>query len=375
MAGRRYVIFTSIFEFGGSNTYLKLLNSFLRGSELHFVLSNKVELERFGRLSYASSNHFPHILSGLQPVAKIGKASLLRNPGQFLQVIISILRVVVLLVRLRTRRIVISAVKSEKYLYLTCIPFLHIRYIVHTVPKRPSFALSSILCNYLLSDRKKIFTVSAYGKGELIRFWEIKTAKQRHIGVIHNTVFNEQAFKQNKWSSENKSIVTLAHSVDYKNPYQWVKVAKKITTYFPDVEFKWFGDGPLFEELVSATKEYDRINFFKGPGDVSSCLSSAYLYYQPSKIESHGIAVLEAMASSMPCVVSNVGGLPESVINDWNGFVVDVDVESEHVAAISKLLNDKTMAARFSVNSLNRYNEFFSVDVWRAKMEQSFGFK
>ncbi len=63
-----------------------------------------------------------------------------------------------------------------------------------------------------------------------------------------------------------------------------------------------------------------------------------------SRIESFGVAAIEASACNRPCIVSNVGGLPEVVSHDQTGIIVTSESVSEFTQAIIRLIDDPTNA-------------------------------
>src|SRR3712207_8051726 len=66
------------------------------------------------------------------------------------------------------------------------------------------------------------------------------------------------------------------------------------------------------------------------------------LFRSPSQNESFGLVALEAMASGVPVVASNAGGLPEVVEDGVNGHLGEVgDVESMAEMGISILRDNK----------------------------------
>ena len=67
----------------------------------------------------------------------------------------------------------------------------------------------------------------------------------------------------------------------------------------------------------------------------------------PSKTETQGLAVGEALASGLPCVVVNAGGAPESVRDGVDGFLVEDDA-AQMAARTLELLADPMLCRRLS---------------------------
>lgn len=131
----------------------------------------------------------------------------------------------------------------------------------------------------------------------------------------------------------------------------FARVSKKIPSVLVMV-----GDGPDRgdAELEARALGVDDRVFFLGKIDtVAPLLAGADLFLLPSDKESFGLSALEALASGVPVIGTNAGGLPEVVRNGETGFLCGVgDVEGMADAAIM-LLSDNarwqaasTLAAR-----------------------------
>ena len=96
--------------------------------------------------------------------------------------------------------------------------------------------------------------------------------------------------------------------------------------------------------------------------DVVGLLSISDLFLLPSLQESFGLSALEAMACGVPVVASNVGGLPEVVVDGVTGFLhPPSDVERMAESAI-RILSDPALHARLAAAGQQLAVERFSAD-------------
>jgi len=169
-------------------------------------------------------------------------------------------------------------------------------------------------------------------------------------------------------------VLTIGHVRWYKNPELWFYIAKKVLGYLKNstVNFVWIGDGEALDKYRKRVKKLKihNINFLGYKNDVEAFLNTADIYLQPSLLESHGLSVLDAMRHKLPCVVSNIGGLPESVVDEGTGFVIDVDDENKFVEKILLLIRNKDLREKMGQLGYKRYIENFSNEVWQNKMEK-----
>jgi glycosyltransferase involved in cell wall biosynthesis len=96
---------------------------------------------------------------------------------------------------------------------------------------------------------------------------------------------------------------------------------------------------------------------FTGPvahAEVPARLRQLDIYVAPSRHESFGVAVVEAMACGLPVVVSDAGGLPEVVDDGGNGLVVASGSVPALVEALARLVGDPALRARMASASRQR---------------------
>lgn len=122
------------------------------------------------------------------------------------------------------------------------------------------------------------------------------------------------------------------------------------------------GGGPdqqILQDLAKCCGVADAVNFV---GEVPHSSVSEYLgkmdiFCALSRSESFGVAVLEASSCGVPVVVSNVGGLPEVVVDGVTGFIVPPDDPVSAADKIHSLIADAQLR-----ESMGRKGREFVID-------------
>jgi len=140
-----------------------------------------------------------------------------------------------------------------------------------------------------------------------------------------------------------------------------VEIFAKVREKIP-AKLVMMGDGPDrgAAEYIVRKKNLSKDVFFMGKQDrVQEKLGLGDLFLLPSEIESFGLAALEAMASEMPVIATDVGGLPEVVKHGVDGYLIPVrDVEAGAKYALEILTRPdrgREMGKLARVNAKARY--------------------
>jgi L-malate glycosyltransferase len=114
------------------------------------------------------------------------------------------------------------------------------------------------------------------------------------------------------------------------------------------------GDGSqieVYKTLVADLKISDKVRFIGriDQADVPEALNRMDIFVAASRSESFGVSVIEASSCGLPVVSSNVGGLPEVIVNEKTGFIVPSgDVESLK-DKIQHLVNSSSLRAKMGI--------------------------
>ena len=77
-----------------------------------------------------------------------------------------------------------------------------------------------------------------------------------------------------------------------------------------------------------------------------------------SETESFGVSALEALASGVPVISSNTGGIPEVNTHNTTGFLSKVGDVEDMAKNLSNLLTDNELYTKFSLNALEKAKQF-----------------
>ena len=275
--------------------------------------------------------------------------------------------------------VVISNGTPGQFLGLAAVPGRFL-YVAHTYPEVgkvrewPKRLKQFLLRSLFSSDRKRIVTVSRFSSERIKEAWFGGTVREGAVSIVYNSghVDREKASIADAAGDRKRVVVlTLGHVAQHKNPSGWLCVATRVVRAAAeaglDCSFIWAGDGDLLEqyrELVRHSGLGENIQFLGFREDVVSLYRRASLYFQPSLVESHGISVLDAMQFGIPAVVSDIGGLPESVVDGETGFVVPVTDVEGMAQKLLMLAQSSTLAKKFGESSRARYQEMFSHGRW-----------
>jgi len=121
------------------------------------------------------------------------------------------------------------------------------------------------------------------------------------------------------------------------------------------------GDGPDRKLIDDLCDELDLCDDIKRVGklkETETILSIADLFLLTSETESFGLVALEAMASGVPVISTNSGGLPEVNVHRETGFMSDVGDIDDMANHALELLSDEDKLSQFRANALAHAKTF-----------------
>ena len=155
-----------------------------------------------------------------------------------------------------------------------------------------------------------------------------------------------------------------------KGSHDLVEAARELQAAGEPVSFDLVGDElapgelePLRQHIESAgVGDHVRLHQAVYGADKLACFRDADLLVYPSYHEGMPMAVLEAMACALPIVATRVGGLPDLVIDEFNGLLVEPGRPEQLAKAIRRLAASEDLRHTLGVHSYQLVLERFDME-------------
>ena len=252
---------------------------------------------------------------------------------------------------------------AEEGIHIPVVTTLHGTDIT-IVGQDPSFAP---VVNWSINQSDGVTAVSDYLRRETLSHGEIKA----EIEVIHNFIdtsrfrpLKKQHFKQAVCPNGEKLLVHVSNFRPVKRATEVVEVFEKLRREGYPLKLLLVGDGPdrvPAEHLARDLGVFEDVRFLGKQEPVEEILSIADIFMMPSGSETFGLAALEAMACGVPVIASDIGGLPELVVDGETGFLCPLGDIDAFTQATKVLLDDESTLERMSEAARKRAADHFDL--------------
>ena len=186
---------------------------------------------------------------------------------------------------------------------------------------------------FSINKSDAVTSVSQSLKDDTLRLFNITN----DIQVVPNFIDLEKSehhftdCQRDLMASEDERIIThISNFRPVKRITDIIQVFYNIQKEMP-AKLMMVGEGPEKEPAEMLCEKLgisDKVIFFGNSHEIDKILCFSDLFLLPSETESFGLAALEAMASGVPVISSNTGGIPEVNKHGVSGYLSDVgDIE------------------------------------------------
>jgi glycosyltransferase involved in cell wall biosynthesis len=194
---------------------------------------------------------------------------------------------------------------------------------------------------------------------------------ERRITVVPNGVdlscFNGKVdaslMRKELGIGEKPLVVTASRLIKRKSPGLLVSAFARVLKVVPNANLVIAGSGREEDNLSRQVESLNITNsvFMMGglaKEKVAQLMAAADVFVLPSKMESFGLALLEASAAGVPIVCSNAGGAPEVFQDDFNAVLYPPGDDESMGKAIVRLIQDRELAKKIGANAVETAKRF-----------------
>lgn len=216
---------------------------------------------------------------------------------------------------------------------------------------------------FSINKSDAVTSVSENLKSDTNRLFNIK----KDIYVVPNFIDLEK--HNNSFTDCQRDMMAEPHEriITHISNFRKVKQIPDVVKIFNNIQkeipakLMMVGEGPErepAERLVEKLGLSERVVFFGNSNEIDRILCFSDLFLLPSQTESFGLAALEAMASGVPVISTNTGGLPEVNIHGFSGYLSNVnDIDDMSNNALN-ILKDLTVLSQFKENAKVQSKKF-----------------
>ena len=196
-------------------------------------------------------------------------------------------------------------------------------------------------------------------------------------------IYGDISIDSPRFDRKIKNVIIIARFVEKKGIDTLIKAAKILEK--EDLVFRIYGYGPLEKDLRNLIKKLELDNVvFEGPIKGNDALKKTYqdgdIFALPCRRAQDGdmdgipTVIFESMAYGIPVITTNVSSIPEFILNNYYGYVVNPDEPVALAETIMKVKNlEKNELHKVLRRAQNRVKELSSIekttktmmDIWK----------
>ena len=188
------------------------------------------------------------------------------------------------------------------------------------------------------------------------------------LDTVHNGVGGDAI--PVKHGNETVTFITVGRLDAIKNHALMLHAFSLVLARHPSARLVLVGDGPqrpALEALIDTLCMRSQVELPGFRTDVAELLSRADVFLMSSHYEGISIALLEAMRAGLPAVATRVGGIPETVLPERTGLLVESGDAEAFAQAMMRLACSAEMRRSFGAAARDFQQQEFSLDVMLAR--------
>lgn len=224
--------------------------------------------------------------------------------------------------------------------------------------------------NWLKKDFNHLLRKWGYPKYDrcvLLTNDDLKAWRFKNAIVISN--FTNIIPSECQYNSDSKTVVNMGRLAPQKNQKMLVEAWNRVYRQFPDWRLEIWGDGSLKTDLENQIQSAGLEHVVKLMGvsaDVTEVYRRASFFVLSSRYEGQPLVMIEALQCGLPCVCTAVNGVKETIINGYNGCLVDEMTPAALAESIIGMIGStcREEMSRNAIESSKRFDKEVVMKQW-----------
>jgi glycosyltransferase involved in cell wall biosynthesis len=183
--------------------------------------------------------------------------------------------------------------------------------------------------------------------------------------------------------STNQILITNVSAIESSKGIDLiVEALAKLKSQYKLANFHFYHIGGLrsgaltdsfYEEQKQRIQDFGLTEHFTWIGirtDVLDILPAFDIYIQPSRMEGLPVSVMEACSAGLPCIGSDISGIPEIIHNGENGYVIEQEDVDQLAFHLNELIEDETRRLEMGGHSKEIFAQNFDINTQVARTKQ-----
>jgi len=180
-----------------------------------------------------------------------------------------------------------------------------------------------------------------------------------------NNVVDDLLFRPQKYSTNLvPKLLAIGRLYPVKRYDKMLEIFKIIEQHGIQFQAKIVGDGPekvAMQNLINKHQLDQNVQISPFCEEISSVYTESDILILTSEHEGMPNVILEAMASALPVVATNVGGVSEIIENRTQGFVYDFGRNEDMARGVIQLIQNQEIREKIGYNARQRVENFFAL--------------
>lgn len=229
---------------------------------------------------------------------------------------------------------------------------------------------------------KRVAHVTSVGSESIYDLIKTFNYPEEQTSVIRRGIpIKEIKLKQTQFSLKNelelkdsdKIVMHIGNFSPEKNHGYLLDIFSEVKEDNPEIKLVCVGDGITFQNIKQQIKKHnleDSVFLLGFRKNIPELLAQAECFVLASKIEGVPGVILEAASQRVPTVATNVGGVPEVLVNGKTGFIIDNFNKKEFKERLISLVNNPDLNKEMGANAFKLVKQEFNPVKNARKFEQ-----